>query len=696
MLDEVTITDEVHLVLDPSAILKQRSITASTDQAILKFAAGSDYSTVEGGQFDGNASALTGTHTDEVMTAIRVIGAPDHIRVARTYIHDFLYPGWYFGSGGYSVFEDIHVKDCGKGCIHQQANNGLIQNVTFEGISNNGKAIYQHGVEIRDAENFSIHNVRMIDFAPDNSGLEPTPTAFTFERMDRMEASALVATGFTGVTKPGMGFVFDTLSLSNVRGMSIDRGYDQGMAVQTCTDSALDGLQCDLEYNTAGNGIGVRVRTGGLYPPVDAGAVSENARANEACRNLKISNSLVMCAEVDGYAIQSGGVTLTHCVALGCDNNGFRIDEDLANSLFAGAPIPISGDVILDACVAQYNGSSGLLIDKGQDISVRGGSYSNNGQDSSLGTNLRCGILLTDVDRATIVDVTVADTQSWSTKTNGASFQPGATSGDQYEVSLIDPGLINVGQYVSLRDAGGAGVHATAKVVAKDRDEITVEVSGGFTFSASGNLTSLTGTFATSDFTLTGTGSALDTEVTGRTWLENSGNYRRGIRVNSATSGIIESGYPSDLSGATLQKLQVDVQPIASQQVGIRVSSTVTELYCSGVTGSGNASLLYSVASAASIRSIERSSGARVDVASAGTIAIPYGAEFVQVTGTTGMTTITAGFNGQEVKLFFAGSLTVADGSNLNLAGNFSATAGDVLHLVCDGTNWNEISRSAN
>jgi hypothetical protein len=44
----------------------------------------------------------------------------------------------------------------------------------------------------------------------------------------------------------------------------------------------------------------------------------------------------------------------------------------------------------------------------------------------------------------------------------------------------------------------------------------------------------------------------------------------------------------------------------------------------------------------------------------------------------------------------FAGALTVTDGSNLNLAGNFVTTANDTLTLMCDGVNWNEVSRSVN
>jgi hypothetical protein len=85
-------------------------------------------------------------------------------------------------------------------------------------------------------------------------------------------------------------------------------------------------------------------------------------------------------------------------------------------------------------------------------------------------------------------------------------------------------------------------------------------------------------------------------------------------------------------------------------------------------------------------------------VASSATIVLPrsYNNAYL-ITGTTGITSVTAtGWDGEIVTLLFNNTLTVTDGSNLKLAGNFSATADDVLRLLCDGTNWYEVSRSNN
>lgn len=68
------------------------------------------------------------------------------------------------------------------------------------------------------------------------------------------------------------------------------------------------------------------------------------------------------------------------------------------------------------------------------------------------------------------------------------------------------------------------------------------------------------------------------------------------------------------------------------------------------------------------------------------------------VTGTTTVTSVTATDYpiGQPLTLIFGASLTFTDGSNLKLAGNFSATADDTITLISDGTNFYEVARSAN
>lgn len=85
------------------------------------------------------------------------------------------------------------------------------------------------------------------------------------------------------------------------------------------------------------------------------------------------------------------------------------------------------------------------------------------------------------------------------------------------------------------------------------------------------------------------------------------------------------------------------------------------------------------------------------EVTAAATITLSTAQNVFRISGTTGITSInTAGHAGHQVTLIFASTPTVTDGSNLRLAGSFTATANDTLTLVCDGSDWYETSRSIN
>jgi hypothetical protein len=82
--------------------------------------------------------------------------------------------------------------------------------------------------------------------------------------------------------------------------------------------------------------------------------------------------------------------------------------------------------------------------------------------------------------------------------------------------------------------------------------------------------------------------------------------------------------------------------------------------------------------------------------ASAATVTLAVSTKVASITGTTTITSIAAGQAGREIALIFTGALTVTDGSNLKLNGNFVTAADSVMRLVSDGTNWYEVSRSTN
>lgn len=83
------------------------------------------------------------------------------------------------------------------------------------------------------------------------------------------------------------------------------------------------------------------------------------------------------------------------------------------------------------------------------------------------------------------------------------------------------------------------------------------------------------------------------------------------------------------------------------------------------------------------------------NIASASALALGTDGNLFYITGTTSITSITSVPQaGTVVVLWFASALTMTDGSNLVLQGNFTTAANDTMTLVSDGTNMIEIGRS--
>ena len=136
---------------------------------------------------------------------------------------------------------------------------------------------------------------------------------------------------------------------------------------------------------------------------------------------------------------------------------------------------------------------------------------------------------------------------------------------------------------------------------------------------------------------------------------------------------------------------------------GFTGASTGTFCHTSGAVTAGadtclhrlTAGVAFISAGAANQRKFLMGGGA--DVASAATLPAATGSVF-HVTGTTGITNLTTSnlSSGAQFCMIFDGALTLTDGGNMKIAGNFTTTADDVLCVVYDGTNFHETSRSVN
>jgi hypothetical protein len=182
--------------------------------------------------------------------------------------------------------------------------------------------------------------------------------------------------------------------------------------------------------------------------------------------------------------------------------------------------------------------------------------------------------------------------------------------------------------------------------------------------------------------------------TTGRTLISMSGAAdmifeRIHVQINGSVNPTVAQVFYvfSNAYGSLIRDIYVDA---------VQLPSTGMINWAGGIPDVFVENVRYKTGQAGTIHAGSGTNAIYPTVASSATITVLRGAKVVNVTGTTTITSVTAGFPGQVVTLKFAGILTFTDGSNLKLAGDFVTSADDTIMLGCDGTNWYEIGRSAN
>ncbi len=140
-----------------------------------------------------------------------------------------------------------------------------------------------------------------------------------------------------------------------------------------------------------------------------------------------------------------------------------------------------------------------------------------------------------------------------------------------------------------------------------------------------------------------------------------------------------------------------DDQGTKTQDYGIRESGSYANFNSfMGNMVRGNIQDIGILLAGAGSRAIQNMHSASIALASATTLTLPNTGDYFRITGTIDITSITASWSERRVVIRFGDVLKLTDGSNLRLAGDFDTTGNDVITLFCDGTNWNEESRSIN
>lgn len=190
-----------------------------------------------------------------------------------------------------------------------------------------------------------------------------------------------------------------------------------------------------------------------------------------------------------------------------------------------------------------------------------------------------------------------------------------------------------------------------------------------------------------------------------------------GNRIRGSRYGIKGTGADQDIDGneivctsaeaagyaieVTAADQRVTRNRIRNTNVAFRLAATATNpTFSQNAARVPFSTRMFSDAGATGVRAFdnvwELDAGQQLTIASAATLTLPFGNHKWVVSGTTGITSITAQADRTVIQLLFTGILTVTDGSNLVLAGNLTTANGTTLTLVSNGANWHECGRSVN
>ena len=580
LIDQITVTSKLNLVIDDEAVIKQRSPGATGLGGLIKISgSGANGSSITGGIFDGNRSVVGPSHSspDDGWNGVLVLYA-NNVRISNITFRNFVTAGFWL-QGDYLQVSDIIVESCGKGSLLQYVNNGQFVNIQHNNIGADGLQVYEHCTEWRQSTNLVFDNITIKNFNPTTAGNEPNPEAISFESSTNVTLNNVIIDGFIGQTISGqtIGFYDDTVQNLAVSNLVIS-GYTRGMMLNTCDDVSINNSVIDGKY-VANLDAGIYLNNSGLVPETDTGIVSFNARAVSTCRNVSVNNTTIRRFNV-GIQAMADGLMVNNCHIYGCLTYGIQVQTVDFNAQFAEYPQGTYSTRISNSSI-KYNGYSAIHAYYWREIFVDSCDLRDNGQNSSVDAFLRCGVTTvvntTAMGTQHITNCQMGDSQSW-TSTQGLSFIPGATDADNRKtMSMINPERLNVGQYIKLVNATGSG-DAIAKVYNIKNDAITLQCSAPTTFSDTGNLVSLTGTISASGQIVTGIGTAFIAEVRGPAYLKVGAEYRLIQKINSNTSLQISQAFVNPVSGASASIVVIEVQGIPSQQHGYRNVNLMTNL----------------------------------------------------------------------------------------------------------------------
>lgn len=610
-LDTVICSVPCHWIISDRATLRQRSAPTApgSRQNLLRFVAGSDGSTVEGGIFDGRRSVHQSSYPNFGRTANYVtwegiyINYANSVTVRGVRFRNFVTMALRHAGGDDFTFEQCEIENSGEGFLSSYAKRTRISGITVDGVANQGAPIFQHGIEVRFLENSTVEDVRVSNFGGDLSGLEPVPIALSFNSCKNTNVSDIAIDGYTG-NAPHIGMIWNSMDNCNATGMTV-RGFETACEMQSPSGGSFANFVFDGQFKkvSAGTRPGLWANIGGVFPTVASGLAGETT-ANLPTSNIVIGPGVVTRFDV-GVDSNASGTTFSSVYAIGNKEDGWQIkDSTLTSNPFGGAIRRDTSNCALVECRGVANGGAGLVMLAGDRVRINGGQWNDNGQDSTK--PFRGGIAV-DAETGEVTDLAICgaaeclDTQAWSIA-QGFSYRPGTSdANNRITVTLRAPNRVNVGQRIRLKNVLAGPADLVGWVFDRQQDDVTLQLSVPATLVANSNTIAL-GNGTTSGTILTIPAGSLRTALAYKTWIKHPtlNEYRQIVYVNSNTEAVLDSAFSSNVAvSSAIVGYQGTVEGIPSQQQGISIDAdTVGPVYLApDLTVRGNV-VDYSVANA--------------------------------------------------------------------------------------------------
>lgn len=328
------------------------------------------------------------------------------------------------------------------------------------------------------------------------------------------------------------------------------------------------------------------------------------------------------------------------------------------------------------------------------------------------------------VASATAMDLTTTDGGITIAASGAANGDLALSGADDASLTATDDLTLNGGSAGSIIRLGtntqGNVIHVgdddtTADTITIGSAKDTTAVAGiSTTIGSTGTTSATTVQSGTGDLALTSTDDitmTVNTAVTDNITMTNTpGTAADAIKITATAGGIdidAAAGKIIDIDGGTIQ---IDSKTAGAGAIAVTANQGAADtITVTNTQGTDPAAINLTAtaggitAAVASGKAITLNGTTNMKVGS--NVASPAGGEldigdgnYFYITGTNNITSIAAADStaGRLLMLRFADVLTFTDGNNLKLAGNMSTTADDTITMMCDGTNWYEISRSAN